>query len=93
MTQYRRKPLLVEAFQLPYVDDTVPVPKWLVDAAVHKVIIPVDANKTGAVKVNVRGSIALAYPGWWLVKTQDGEIFPLKDPDFQKNYEAIDAAP
>lgn len=80
--QYITKPVIIEAIRTPTSDDIALVPTWYVEA-VEAGVIFIDGTDTlittrqGAVIINERD---------WLIRLDDGEIYPCADEIFQKKY-------
>jgi hypothetical protein len=82
MAQYRKKPVVIEAVQLPVLE----APAWLADA--------MDA---GTVKIYTDG-IATIYTlegrmraelGDWIIRGVKGELYPCKPDIFAATYEVV----
>ncbi|HMN12799.1 MAG TPA: hypothetical protein PKD55_10795 [Bellilinea sp.] len=83
MTKYRKKPVIVEAFQYSYYEIW---PFWFTLA-----------NRTGKVVSNLEyceietleGKMRCA-PGDWIIRGVEGEIYPCKDAIFRATYEPVE---
>ena len=83
MPFFRKRPLVIEAFQLPQLDEN-PTPEllaflekmnqeWLLD--------------DGTVAINTLEGTMVASPGDWIIKGVTGEYYPCKPDVFRKTYE------
>lgn len=83
MPFFRKRPLVIEAFQLPQLDEN-PTPElveflnkmkqeWLMD--------------DGTVAIDTLEGTMVASPGDWIIKGVTGEYYPCKPEVFRKTYE------
>ncbi len=86
MASYRKKPLVIEAYQIPPNDDQTRElpPAWLLDAIQNGTVW--ERGGVWAVKLNTTAH-ALARIGDWVIKGVEGELYPCTDSVFQKTYE------
>lgn len=81
--KYRKKPVVIEAWQWNGTDNWLEAPEWLQAVIVHwspKVLyIP-----------TLEGSMA-ASPGDWIIKGVKGEIYPCKPDIFAATYEPAES--
>lgn len=85
--QYKTKPVIVEAIKLPTSDDITKVPAWCVEALTSGTIFA-DAS-AGDTKVTTKQGPVTINEGDWLIRLDDGEIYPCADEVFQKKYEKL----
>lgn len=85
--QFRKKPIVIEAFKFygPFLADDVP--QWFTQA-VHdlKVILRGD-RKTDHVEIRTLEGIMIARKGDWIIKGVKGEMYPCKPDIFEETYE------
>lgn len=96
MPKYRKKPVTVEAYRLTnydihkiksgivkYVYDW---PKWFVNAVREKVIYE---NVNGVHIMTLEGSSYTITEGYWIVRGEKGELWPVRNDVFHDEYEQI----
>lgn len=87
MSRFRKKPVVIEAFQWTGGPDQTEDPVWIVDAIkagtvrVQDPVLVIDTLE-GAMRANV---------GDWIIKGVKGEIYPCKPDIFAATYEPEDA--
>jgi len=85
MPKYRKRPIIVEAFQFG-VDE---LPEWIDDAIVEGSVRSV--NATLAIDTNEGTMVAMS--GDWVIKepfaNSNRKIYPCKDEIFRKTYEKV----
>ena len=88
MAKYRKKPVVIEAFQWLNKQWVVPDDHWLIKAQDRK-------------EIRLAGDILLiktpegemqAKPGDWIIRGVKGEIYPCKPDIFEATYEAVEEA-
>ncbi len=84
MAQYRKKPLVIEAFHLPSDegDDWMPFQRWCKE---HGLDCD-NAYDDEIILVTLKGPM-YAKPGDWIIKGVAGEFYPCKDEIFKATYE------
>lgn len=87
MSTYRRKPLEFEAVQwsdLPGVHETVF--RWMRESKqAHRY-----ENTTGILRFTCKEGGTGVKPGDWLVRDDEGEVYPVLDRRFRRLYEQVD---
>lgn len=84
MARFRKKPIVIEAFQVPPVGDECLVPLWFVAAVIDK-SVEIDPAGGAVVKTlegDMRGDV-----GDWIIKGVKGELYPCKPDIFAVTYE------
>lgn len=83
--RYRKKPVVIEAFQLPAVDDwnIAPFMDWAEEQGLHNYTSGRDES---IVIETLEGSMQ-ADPGDWIIKGVAGEFYPCKPEIFEQTYE------
>ena len=91
--KYRKKPIVVKAFQLVEWDtETIPEewPKWIVKAIrQHRDIGSLRRMTYSKWKVGTLEGSLLARVGDWVICGVKGEIYPCKDDIFRATYEEV----
>ena len=85
MAQYRKKPVVVDAFRFTGGPDQEEDPIWLVDAvkAGHVRIT------AGGIAIQTLEGVMSARPGDYVIRGVQGEIYPCKPDIFEATYEAV----
>ena len=84
--KYRKKPVVIEAFQLNR--ESSIKEGWFLNALIRRDII---INYEGWCKIKtVDGGWANAYVGDYIIRGINGEIYPCKADIFEKTYEKVD---
>lgn len=102
---YRKKPVVIEARQVPtsedqesdiiaYVDRCVELSKWCGGKShmMHTDGEPSFTGDSGVDRIDIatlEGTMS-ALPGDWIIKGVNSEFYPCKDDIFEKTYEAVD---
>ena len=82
MPFYKKKETVIQAFKLGEKGKPTPVPRWF-PSPDHKDITP------DGIKIHTLEGTYLAYWGDFILKDDEGEIFPCKPDYFKKNYEYV----
>lgn len=83
MGLYRKKPVVIEAFQWTGDADQIDDPVWIVEAIkTGKVIIG-----QGIFQIETLEGVMEAKPGDWIIKGVQGGIYPCKPDIFEATYE------
>lgn len=86
MAQYRKKPVVIEAFQWTGDVSQTEDPKWIVDAIkTGKVIVG-----KNLVQIETLEGVMEAKSGDWIIKGVKGEIYPCKPDIFEATYEEVE---
>lgn len=81
--KYRKKPVVIEAFQWTGDEKQTEDPKWIVDAmkaGIVKVKYPI-------LQINTLEGLMSAQPGDWIIRGISGEIYPCKPKIFENSYD------
>lgn len=84
MPKFRKKPVVIDAFQLVKGADW---PDWMVER-----ISSITKNEDGTISIATLEGVMLASVGDWIIKGVEGELYPCKPDIFEKTYEAADVA-
>ena len=88
MSKYRKKPIVVEAFQLT---TTGYIPDWFKQAFIdHKIsdLVVSDSGFVGCTIQTLEGNLHAA-PEDYIIKDVDGELYTCKSSVFRKTYEPV----
>lgn len=95
MTQYRKLPIVVDAFQMTKERRATPEvwPQWLrqafeKDGTVMSADYPADSPDAQLMVSTPEGAMLVGW-GDWIIKGITGELYPCKPDVFEKTYEAI----
>src|SRR5881275_2799125 len=86
--QFRKKPVVIEAFQFKQPTSVNDAPKWLTEAVIRNDFLVVD----GVAHIITLEGIMTAKPGDWIIRGVKGEIYPCKPDIFAATYEPAPAA-
>lgn len=88
--KYRKKPVIIDAFQFDgdfmNKDRTYYIPDWAVDM-VHKGYIKFRSYVNGELEIKTLEGVMIANVGDYIIKGVDGEVYPCKPDIFEKTYE------
>lgn len=91
MTWFRKKPVSVEAWQLPPAgpqSDPVPIPGWLMRAVLDGTVRVLGGEDPYAEIDTLEGTMR-ADVGDWIIKGVKGELYPCKPDIFEETYEVL----
>jgi hypothetical protein len=89
--RYRKKPVIIDAFQFTGGPDQKEDPEWIVEAIKNKTVGVYSMNENGICKLEIQtleGTMA-ANVGDYVIKGIEGEIYPCKPDIFEKTYEPV----
>lgn len=86
MVYYRKKPVVIEAIQLPLLDDDN-IDPFLDWAERHN--FEYESDYDGGIAIGTLEGTMRADPGDWIVKGIKGEFYPCKPDIFEATYEAV----
>lgn len=85
--KFRKKPVVIEAWQIPP-DNGGPhhAPVWVTDAVAHDLLtaIPGGGIDVQTLEGNMRGNV-----GDWIIKGVKDELYPCKPDIFEATYELV----
>lgn len=88
MPQFRKKPVVIEAYKvMGPTDAAVPTPHWIFAAISNGVIEP---STQGYVLINTLEGQMRADVGDWIIKGVKDELYPCKPDIFEATYESVD---
>ena len=82
--KYRKKPIVIEAFQFQQPTSVDEAPQWLTEAVVRGDFLVED----GVAHIVTLEGIMTAQPGDWIIHGVKGELYPCKPDVFAATYEA-----
>lgn len=97
MALYRKRPVVVEAFQWTADHTQLEVPEWIMKALQEtwgepgSVCIKSEYHQVPTMLIYTLEGVMTAYPGDFIIKGVNGEIYPCKPDIFFKTYEAVDS--
>lgn len=88
MGKYRKKPIIIEAFELKGYGD---IPEWVEEAAKLGKIIQVNIGPSDGIELSVQTleGTMIARKGDYIIRGIEGEIYPCKREIFKKTYEEV----
>lgn len=91
MPKFRKKPVIIEAFQFTGPFCGTGIPQWYTDAFTKNKIIHRGLNrKTDYAEIQTLEGIMRADKGDWIIRGVKGEIYPCKPDIFEATYEAAE---
>jgi hypothetical protein len=87
MMKFRKKPVVIEAIQLPLIDEDAP--QYLIDW-LHKFDSQWSSDRDGGLIIYTLEGEMRANPGDWIIKGVKGEMYPCKPDIFAATYEALE---
>jgi hypothetical protein len=97
MPQFRKKPVVIEAFQMTLTRrwDNSEWPDWLNQAwnlpptqPAAVLIDPNDSERARLMIMTLEGPLAVSW-GDWIIKGVKGELYPCKPDIFEATYESV----
>lgn len=96
--QYRKKPVVIEAFQMTHARrlSNEDWPQWMHSAwnedrdAVGGLQPTVEHDGTGTISVVTLEGVMEVAPGDWIIQGIKGELYPCKPDIFEATYEAVE---
>ena len=87
MSQYRKKPVVIEAFEwMPNAPATA-TPQWFFDRTVAGLV---DVNHDNSLSIKTLEGVMSAQPGDMIIMGVKGEIYPCKKDIFEATYEPVE---
>ena len=88
MTKYRKKPVVIEAFQVAHgVSDAESMPVWAAEAY-RAGKLKVHRHDRACFEIETLEGTIVANPGDWIIQGVKGELYPCKPDIFAATYEA-----
>lgn len=89
MAKYRKKPVVIEAFQFTGPFCGTGIPQWYTDAFSQNEIIHRGEWKADYAEIRTLEGVMRADKGDWIIRGIKGEIYPCKPDIFEATYEAV----
>lgn len=91
MAKYRKKPVVIEAFQWTGGPDQTEDPEWIVEAMKRGDVYVDGGTPHQHVRLMIKTleGVMSAIPGDWIIKGVKGEIYPCKPDIFKATYESV----
>jgi len=87
MGKFRKKPIIVEAFRLPLIDEDAS--DELMDF-LHSSGHEFESDRDGGILINTLEGVMRGEPGDWIIMGIREEIYPCKPDIFEVTYEKIE---
>lgn len=88
--KYRKKPVVIDAFQWTGGPDQIEDPVWICDAIREDRVRFENAGTEGvALLIDTLEGTHRANPGDWIIRGIKGELYPCKPDIFAKTYEPV----
>jgi hypothetical protein len=81
--KFRKKPVVIEAFQFQQPTSVDDAPEWLIEAVTRGAYLVVD----DVARISTLEGVMTAQPGDWIIRGVKGEIYPCKPDIFAATYE------
>lgn len=88
MPKFRKKPVVIEACQLPQDDDAQLA--YFIKWAVEQRMTGYSKHPEGGILIDTLEGTMRANPGDWIIKGVKGEFYPCKPDIFEETYEAVE---
>lgn len=80
--KYRKKPVVIDAWQWNSGASFEHAPEWMVDTVVHW--------NSKSLQIHTLEGVMTASPGDWIIRGIHGELYPCKPDIFEACYEAVE---
>ena len=88
MAQFRKKPVVIEAFQLPgLLESPAAFMEWADEVGLLD--IDYESGRDATLIIHTLEGSMTAQPGDWIIKGVQGEFYPCKPDIFQATYEPV----
>jgi len=85
MAKYRKKPIVIEAYQVRYFELLADAPQWFLDAIEGGIIV-----NENPLKIKTLEGPMLVSDGDYVIKGVEDEVYPCKPGIFEATYEKVD---
>lgn len=90
MSQWRKKPVVIEAFRWTGGPDQMEDPEWIVEAIKAGTVRFQDSGTPNvAMLIDTLEGTHRADPGDWIIRGVKGELYPCKPDIFAATYDAV----
>ena len=91
MAKYRKRPVVIEAFQWTGGPDQTEDPLWIIEAIRNKTVRFDRLHGKGDVMmIDTLEGTHSAQPGDWIIQGVKGELYPCKPDIFEMTYEKVE---
>jgi len=92
--KYRKKLIVIEAWQWLFNDHQEKPPSWVDDALwkwpdIGGISFEPDSTSGPRIRIATLDAVAVALPGDWIIKGIKGELYPCKADIFDATYEVV----
>ena len=90
MNEYRKKPVIIEAFQWTGGPDQTEDPEWIIEKIkTGEVSFRRSNGIVTAMEIDTLEGVMCANFGDWIIKGVKGEVYPCKPDIFEMTYEPV----
>ena len=89
MAQYRKKPVVIEAFQFTGPWSGPGIPQWYTDAFSRNEVTHSGNWETDAALIKTLEGTMKVEKGDWVIRGVKGELYPCKDDIFRATYDLV----
>lgn len=91
MAKYRKKPVVIDAFQWTGDINQKDDPEWIIEALKTNVATILPKSPLGLIMmIDTLEGVMTAYPNDYVIKGIAGEIYPCKPDIFESTYELVE---
>lgn len=96
MPYFKKKPVVVQAHQLPEDESLYPyaarnILNWILEESSYSANAYID-SATDQIKIFTLEGLMTAKPGWWIIKGIEGEFYSCDPEVFKKSYEEVEGS-
>jgi hypothetical protein len=86
--KFRKKPVVIEAFQWTGDEHQIEDPEWIVEAIKAGTVAFINVNMSGVrLSIKTLEGVMIANRGDWIIRGMKGELYPCKPDIFEMTYE------
>jgi hypothetical protein len=90
MAQYRKKPVVIDAFKWTGGPDQTEDPEWIIEALEDgRATFGTNNRGRTAICINTLEGVMAADVGDWIIRGVKGELYPCKPDIFEATYETV----
>lgn len=95
MAKFRKRPVVIEAWQCYGAPEPQPRPKWVTDALgkwpkIGGMVIEPEHVDGPRICIATLEGVMVASPGDWIIQGVQGELYPCKPDIFEATYEPVE---
>lgn len=87
MTKFRKKPVVIEAWQFQVGCDA---PHWLNQMTGWKFVAEAKGLRPTSIEIDTLEGVMTASPDDWIIRGVKGELYPCKPDIFEATYDAVE---